>query len=172
MRLLKVLPHGRFCLTENLPDNAIRPYAILSHRWENDGREVTYEDVVKGLGRDKAGYDKIKFCGEQAAKDGLQYFWVDSCCIDKSNDGEHQQAIQSMLHWYRKASRCYVYLSDVSVSPCDSNDMQCWELEFRNSKWFTRGWTLKELLAPASVEFFSRNGTRLGDKCSLQQQIQ
>jgi hypothetical protein len=172
MRLLEALPNGGFCLTENLPDNAIPPYAILSHRWENNDQEVTYGDMVKGLGRDKAGYDKIKFCGEQATRDGLQYFWVDSCCIDKSNDGEHQKAIHSMFHWYRRASRCYVYLSDVSVSPCDNNDMQHWELDFRNSKWFTRGWTLQELLAPASVEFFSRNRARLGDKGSLQQQIQ
>ena len=172
MRLLEALSNGGFCLTENLPDNAIPPYAILSHRWENDDQEVTYGDMVKGLGRDKAGYDKVKFCGEQATRDGLQYFWVDSCCIDKSNDGEHQKAIHSMFHWYRRASRCYVYLSDVSVSPCDNNDMQRWELDFRNSKWFTRGWTLQELLAPASVEFFSRNRARLGDKGSLQQQIQ
>ena len=77
-----------------------------------------------------------------------------------------------MFHWYRRASRCYVYLSDVSVSPCDNNDMQRWELDFRNSKWFTRGWILQELLALALVEFFSRNYARLGNKGSLQQQIQ
>jgi len=162
MRLLEALPNGDFRLTENFPDNAVPPYAILSHRWESDDQEVTYGDMVKHLGRDKAGYDKIKFCGAQVTRDGLQYFWVDSCCIDKSNDGEHQKAIRSMFHWYRRASRCYVYLSDVSVSPWDNNDMQRWELDFRNSKWFTRGWTLQELLAPASVEFFSRNCARLG----------
>ncbi|KAK5311180.1 hypothetical protein LTR93_011809 [Exophiala xenobiotica] len=171
MRLLGTLPNGDFRLTDDLPDNAIPPYAILSHRWENDNQEVTYGDMVKHLGRDKAGYNKIKFCGAQATRDGLQYFWVDSCCIDKSNEGEHQKAIQCMFHWYRRASRCYVYLSDVSVSPGDDNHMQHWELDFQNSKWFTRGWTLQELLAPASVEFFSRNRARLGDKVSLQQLI-
>jgi len=132
MRLLEALPNGDFALTKDLPDNAIPPYAILSHRWENDDQEVTYGDMVKGLGRDKAGYDKIKFCGERATRDGLQYFWVDSCCIDKLNEGEHQKAIQSMFYWYRRASRCYVYLPDVSVSPCDNNDIQSWELDFRN----------------------------------------
>ncbi|KIW24860.1 uncharacterized protein PV07_10547 [Cladophialophora immunda] len=172
MRLLEALPDGRFRLTEDLPDHAVPPYAILSHRWENDDQEVTYGDIVKGQGRDKAGYDKIQFCGEQATRDGLQYFWVDSCCINKSSEGEHQKAIQSMFHWYRRASRCYVYLSDVSVFPGDNNDMQQWGPDFQNSKWFTRGWTLQELLAPASVEFFSRNRARLGDKGSLLQQIQ
>ncbi|KIW15144.1 hypothetical protein PV08_05189 [Exophiala spinifera] len=172
MRLLEALTNGEFRLTETFPDNEISLYAILSHRWESDDQEVTYEDMIKGQGRDKAGYDKIKFCGEQATRDGLQYFWVDSCCIDKSNGGEYQKAIRSIFHWYRRASRCYVYLSDVFVSPYDSNDIQRWESDFRNSKWFTRGWTLQELLAPRSVEFFSRNGVRLGDKGSLQQQIQ
>ena len=120
MRLVKAQPTGGFCLTEDLPDCAIPPYAILSHRWENDDQEVTYGDMVKGLGRDKAGYDKIKFCGEQATRDGLQYFWVDSCCIDKSNEGEHQKAIQCMFHWYRRASQYYVYLLDISVSRPES----------------------------------------------------
>jgi hypothetical protein len=73
-----------------------------------------------------------------------------------------------MFYWYRRASRYYIYLLDVSVSPCDNNDMQHWELDFQNSKWFTRGWTLQELLALASVEFFSRNRARLGDKGWLQ----
>ncbi|KIX06501.1 uncharacterized protein Z518_04477 [Rhinocladiella mackenziei CBS 650.93] len=144
---LEALPNGGFRLTENLPDNAVPLYAILSHRWENDDQEVTYGDMVKGLGRDKAGYDKIQFCGEQATRDDLQYFWVDSCCIDKSNEGEHQKANQSHVSLH-------------------------WELDFQNSKWFTRGWTLQELLAPASVEFFSRNRARLGDKVWLQQPIQ
>lgn len=128
--------------------------------------------MIKGLGRGKAGDDKIKFRGEQATRDGLPYFWVDSCCIDKSNDGEHRKAIHSMFHWYRRASRCYVSLSDVSVSPYDNNDMHHWELDFQNSKLFTRGWTLQKLLASASVEFFSQNRARLGDKGSLQQLIQ
>ena len=61
-------------------------YAILSHTWGNE--EVTYEDMVEASGRNKASYKKIKFCGEQAAMDGLRYFWVDSCCIKKPSDSE------------------------------------------------------------------------------------
>jgi hypothetical protein len=79
-----------------------------------------------------------------------------------------------MFRWYRNATRCYVYLSDVPSPSADGNH-QCnphpWDSDFRNSRWFTRGWTLQELLAPASVEFFSRERKRLGDKTSLRQQI-
>jgi hypothetical protein len=93
----------------------------------------------------KAGYYKIRFCGKQAAKDGIQHFWVDTCCIDKSSSAELQEAINSMFHWYRNAAKCYVYLSDVSISSCKENGsllQQGWKPAFRNSKWFTRGWTL------------------------------
>jgi hypothetical protein len=75
MRLLEVLPNGDFRLTGNLLDNSIPPYAILSHTEDDNNQEVTFEDMDEGSGRDKAGYEKIEFCGRQAAKDGLQYFW-------------------------------------------------------------------------------------------------
>jgi hypothetical protein len=75
-----------------------------------------------------------------------------------------------MFQWYRGAAKCYAYLSDVSVPELDE-DQLTWEQAFRNSRWFTRGWTLQELLAPTSVEFFSSEGKRLGDKTSLVQQI-
>jgi hypothetical protein len=82
------------------------------------------------------------------------------------------QAINSMFRWYHHAARCYVYLSDVSTAKRKVNgDTSEWELAFRNSRWFTRGWTLQELLAPRLVEFFSRQRKRLGDKDSLMQQI-
>lgn len=82
MRLLQRLPKGEIVLTR-LPDDAIPQYAILSHTWGNDDEEVTFNDMVHGSGRGKAGYQKIQFCGEQAALDDLHYFWMDSCCIDK-----------------------------------------------------------------------------------------
>jgi hypothetical protein len=111
-----------------------------------------------------------KFCGEQAAKDGLQYFWVDTCCIDKSDPAELSKAINSMFRWYRNAKKCYVYLMDVST-PGNNAHVQAyqsmWEVAFRSSKWFTRGWTLQELIAPAVVEFFSQEHKLLGDKKSL-----
>jgi len=163
-------------LTENLLDEDVRryPYAILSHTWGQPNEEVTFEDMVEGCGLGKAGYEKIKFCDEQAAKDGLQYFWVDSCCIKKSSDAELSESLNSMFRWYQRATKCYVRLSDVSTTKGkrrNGNLLETWEQAFRESRWFTRGWTLQELLAPQSVEFFSKEGSRLGDKQSLEQQI-
>ncbi|KAL9113919.1 MAG: hypothetical protein Q9227_002053 [Pyrenula ochraceoflavens] len=176
MRLLQRQVDGSFRLTENLLEQDVSqcPYAVLSHRWEQASEEVTFEDITQGAGRNKAGYKKIEFCGQQAAHDGLEYFWVDSCCIKKSSDSELSEAINSMYRWYSQAVRCYVYLSDVSTTKRrrgDEDPDNSWELTFRTSKWFTRGWTLQELLAPNLVEFFSREWKRLGDKKSLLQLI-
>ena len=115
MRLLELKNHGEFSLTKDLVDN-IPPYAILSHTWGEDDEEATFQDLAQAVGKSKAGYRKIQFCGEQAARDSLQYFWVDTCCIDKSNSTELSEAINSMFHWYRDAAKCYVYLSDVSIT--------------------------------------------------------
>ncbi|KAK9334343.1 heterokaryon incompatibility protein-domain-containing protein [Lipomyces starkeyi] len=143
MRLLSFDDEGGLRLTELCGE--IPPYVILSHTWGNDSDEVTYRD-------------KIQFCGKQALKDGYTYFWVDTCCIDKSDSAELQVAINSMFRWYQRSRRCYVYLRDVSTNDED------WEDTFRRSRWFTRGWTLQELIAPSSVEFFSSDGQRLGYK--------
>ena len=126
---------------------------------------MTFEDLEGGHGRRKAGYQKIEFCGEQAARDNLEYFWVDTCCIKKSSDAELTSSLNSMFRWYRNASKCYVYLSDVSACMLD------WAAALRRSRWFTRGWTLPELLAPESVEFFSKEGRLLGSKVSLKEYI-
>jgi hypothetical protein len=172
MRLLQRTQNGDFKLTNDLVGDRIPLYAILSHTWGPDTEEVTLKDLVDGVGKGKTGYEKIKFCAEVAGRDGLQYFWVDTCCIDKSNNSELSEAINSMFRWYRNATRCYVFLSDVSTSDApQSNDKASWEPAFQASRWFTRGWTLQELLAPASVEFFTRDGVRLGDKISLSQEI-
>src|ERR1700693_4507113 len=170
MRLLEMKSPGEFSLIQVATHNTL-PYAILSHTWT--GQEVTYQDLISGAGKSKSGYEKIKFCGEQARRDGLQYFWVDTCCIDKSNNTELSEAINSMFRWYRDAAKCYVYLSDVSTNETNQNNLspQSWEAAFRKSRWFTRGWTLQELIAPPSVEFFSREGKRIGDKKSLGQII-
>lgn len=168
MRLLEILPNGGFRLTRKLLDDAIPQYAILSHTWGDDSQEVTFEDMDRGSGRGKAGYKKIKFCGDQAARDGLRYFWVDSCCINKSSDAELSESLNSMFRWYQRAEKCYVYLSDVSTN---ENLLETWKEAFQESRWFSRGWTLQELLAPASVQFFSEGGSQLGDKQSLEQQI-
>ena len=111
---------------------------------------------------------------KRVAADNLQYFWIDTCCIDKSNVAELEMTINSMFRWYQRASKCYVYLSDVQI-PVEVKDAQScretWEDAFRRSRWFTRGWTLPELIAPATVEFFSKSGKRLGSKISLEQEV-
>jgi hypothetical protein len=175
MRLLKYGEDGEPSVTANLVDeDAIPRYAILSHRWGKDAEEVTFEDLAKNAGRDKPGYKKIQLCGEQAKRDGLQYFWIDTCCINKANKAEHSLAIRSMFRWYHNATRCYVYLLDVSApSFIEEGEARVppWDSEFRSSEWFTRGWTLQELLAPSVVEFFSREWCRLGERTSLKSQI-
>jgi hypothetical protein len=176
MRLLEHNNDGEFSLTKDFVGGKIPEYAILSHTWGADTEEVTYRDLIDGAGKNKVGYEKIRFCGEQARRDGLHYFWVDTCCIDKSNAVEVQEAINSMFRWYQNAVKCYVYLLDVSTKKQKASDSfteYTWEPAFRSSRWFTRGWTLQELLAPSpgSVEFFSQERDRLGDKRSLEQQI-
>ena len=173
MRLLKCRPGDDGFELTTLDDNHALPYAILSHTWTAD-QEVTYKELLKGTGILKSGYAKLRFCGERAAADGLEYFWIDTCCIDKTTSDELSTAINSMFRWYQRAARCYVYLTDVSVPEEVANPEAhriSWELAFRHSRWFTRGWTLQELLAPASVEFFSREGKRLGSRISLEQEI-
>jgi hypothetical protein len=173
MRLLKLVGQNEFSLVEVRTHNDL-PYAILSHTW-TQGQEVTYQELISGEGKEKTGYDKIKFCGEQAAKDGFLFFWVDTCCIDKTNPNELTTAINSMFRWYQNAKKCYVYLADVPTPGDDKNiqgNQSTWEAAFRKSRWFTRGWTLQELIAPETVEFFSKDGKPLGDKKLLEMSIQ
>jgi hypothetical protein len=136
-----------------------------------DAEEVSFKDMMDGTGMRKPGYDKIRFCGEQARCDDLQYFWIDTCCIDKSNSTELQEAINSMFRWYRNAVKCYVYLTDVSRPTLDADIGLSWESSFWKSRWFKRGWTLQELIAPVSVEFFSKEGEQLGSKRSLERHV-
>ncbi|KAK3947045.1 NACHT domain-containing protein [Pseudoneurospora amorphoporcata] len=167
MRLLERDDTGGVRLIEDLPNDKIPPYAILSHTWGPE--EVLFRDMKDGTGKNKASYAKIRFCGDQAWRDGLKFFWVDTCCIDKSDSAELQHALNSMFYWYRSAVKCYVYLADVSTHQHDAGPG--WQPAFRESRWFSRGWTLQELIAPKIVEFFSKEGERLGDKESLEQEI-
>lgn len=166
MRLLKYGDGGQ--LAHSVFHDDIPPYAILSHTWGTE--EVGFQDVVDGVGKSKAGYRKIELCKEEAALHGLEYFWIDACCVDYSSSAELSEAINSMFRWYRDAAICFVYLSDVSVNDCsgDEETYVPWESAFMRSRWFTRGWTMQELIAPLSVEFFSVEGTKLGDKHSLE----
>lgn len=168
MRLLRYNEQGELGIV-SFNDRAAPPYAILSHTWGADAEEVTFADLATGGGKAKRGYKKICFCGQQAQQDGLQYFWVDTCCIDKADKAELSHAIRSMFRWYQNAARCYVYLSDVSTGKGEWDHMLgefTWEPAFRASRWFTRGWTLQELLAPSTLEFFSQEWAKLGDKMS------
>jgi hypothetical protein len=168
MRLLQINSAGDLSLVEYF-GNDIPPYAILSHTWGADDDEISFKDVKKNRARSKpSGYHKLRFCGEQALRDGIHFFWVDTCCIKQESSQEVGEAINSMYRWYHNAVTCYVYLYDVTV--CGSTQSG-WKLAFRNSRWFTRGWTLQELLAPISIEFFSRDGYRLGDRTTLQLEI-
>jgi Heterokaryon incompatibility protein (HET) len=172
MRLLQLGSHGELSLTKDFV-NDIPLYAILSHTWSVDEDEVTFHDLETGSGTSKAGYTKLQFCGKQAKKDGLEYFWVDTCCINQTNHAELSEAVASMFRWYRDSQFCYVYLSDVSISNASNNQhQQTWEPAFRKSRWFTRGWTLQELIAPRFVKFFSQEESLLGDKKMLQLEIQ
>jgi tetratricopeptide (TPR) repeat protein len=161
MRLLQIQDDGKFSLTEHVGEH-MPPYAILSHTWGADHEEISFKDLADSKGEEKKGYNKLQFCGTQAVKDGLEFFWIDTCCIDKSSSAELTEAINSMFRWYSSAAKCYVYLSDVSSTN---------EQSFHTSRWFTRGWTLQELLAPTTVKFFSAEGELLGDKISMVDQL-
>lgn len=140
---------------EEFYGDAIPPYAILSHRWLDD--EVSLQDLQSDRATSKAGYAKIEQCCAQALRDGLTHAWVDTCCIDKTSSAELTEAINSMYAWYRDADVCYAYLSDVTASALSPDDTS-----FDESVWFTRGWTLQELLAPSSVLFYNASWSPLG----------
>jgi hypothetical protein len=84
---------------------------------------------------------------------------VDTCCIDKTSSAELSEAINSMFRWHEIATICYAYLTDV-YSYADSP-------EFAKSRWFRRGWTLQELLAPSVLRFFNASWTYIGDRSQL-----
>lgn len=158
-------------LTPDLSDDdQIPAYAILSHTWGEDGDEVIFSDLQHGVEQyqHKGGYRKLEFCAEQARKDNIKYFWVDTCCINKANLSELSEAITSMYRWYHKAQKCYVYLPDVTLMGRSQSEL---EASFHSSRWFTRGWTLQELLAPRIVEFYSSEGMLIGTKDALALQI-
>lgn len=126
----------------------IPPYAILSHTWADD--EVSCSDMQERLGaaKQKASFNKIRGCCIEAVKHGLKWAWVDSCCIDKRSSAELSEAINSMFAWYTKSDICFVYLADVLPGGLSTEDANNLDDEFSKSRWFTRGWTLQELIAP------------------------
>lgn len=154
---------------ENFVGNDVwttRPYAILSHTWEDE--EVTHQDMRDlSLARNKVGFWKIEKTCEQAKEDRLGYAWVDTCCIDKTSSTELQEAINSMFEWYAHAMKCYALLSDVK----DKGSVSSLEKDLMHSRWFSRGWTLQELIAPTNVHFMDQSWKPLGSRSSLEAYI-
>ncbi|KAK1830421.1 HET-domain-containing protein [Podospora conica] len=136
----------------------IPKYAILSHTWEEE--EVSFSDMQKEGYQRKKGYVKIYMTCKLARDAGIQYAWVDTCCIDKSSSAELSEAINSMYRWYQRSVICYAYLSD--LSPSDSLDAA-----LPSCRWFTRGWTLQELIAPSEMRFFDSSWVDRGSKETL-----
>ncbi|KAH8906238.1 hypothetical protein BR93DRAFT_738934 [Coniochaeta sp. PMI_546] len=112
------------------------------------------------------GFYKILRASLRARLDGLDYLWVDTSCIDKTSSAELSEAINSMYAWYRNSTVCYAYLTDVPVGLTPSQ-LSSTASPFRTSRWFKRGWTLQELLAPKKVIFFASDWSELGRKDGL-----
>ncbi|KAF5011911.1 hypothetical protein FDECE_2007 [Fusarium decemcellulare] len=172
MRLLNV----HKCQLESFEgaETEIPPYAILSHTW--DDVEITFQDIT-GLSIDelslKPAFYKVQESCAQARQDGFDYIWIDTCCIDKTSSSELSEAINSMFKWYQQSALCYVYLSDFNSGfkprPEDQQQDRVTQLapddiSFCRSRWFTRGWTLQELIAPRSVDFFDKNWVSFGSR--------
>ncbi|KAI4086567.1 MAG: hypothetical protein L6R37_008406 [Teloschistes peruensis] len=159
IRLLKAdsceLPTG-----QKLQNPQTTSYVIISHAWQE--QEVVYEDMpqFKALGGEKsASAAKIRGACRKALDHRFEYLWLDTICIDKKNLTELSMSINSMYRWYQRASICFAYLEDY---PSKSVSV------FTESRWFTRGWTLQELVAPKDVIFFDKNWNTIGNKKSLQ----
>jgi hypothetical protein len=124
------------------------------------------------------GFAKIAVCCQRALEDGFQYCWIDTCCIDKSSSAELSEAINSMFRWYKESSICYVYLGDVNENTNHVDDATRHTSTssrfptLEQSRWFTRGWTLQELIAPAVVEFYDAHWVEIGTKQSLREVIE
>ncbi|KAF4998771.1 hypothetical protein FGRMN_2912 [Fusarium graminum] len=152
----------------------IPQYAILSHTWGDD--EITFQDITQQSLiqlKNRKSYSKIQGCCAQARRDALDYVWIDTCCIDKASSAELSEAINSMFKWYQQASLCYVFLNDftpaLSYRPFltrrgEEISIEKKDTSFFKCRWFTRGWTLQELIAPRHVDFFNYNWVRFGSR--------
>lgn len=167
MRLLKTNydPSRGLELVSRVGDK-IPKYAILSHTWGD--YEILFEDVGRKTVTEREAWPKVAGALRQALSDGLDYIWIDTCCINKDSSAELQEAINSMYTWYSQADVCYAYLADVAVSL----ESEHFAEYFSKSRWFTRGWTLQELLAPHIVVFFAQDWAyMLGTKQNLVAEI-
>jgi len=154
----------------------ITKYAVLSHTWGDN--EVVYSDLVSSLAKsqERPEFAKVRFTAQQALEDGYDYIWVDTCNIDKSSSAELSESINSMYKIYKNAQVCYIYLADlVELPPAgwtdDGEDDDAWTKAFVSARWFTRGWTLQELIAPRNSVFYTSDWRRIGTKRGLRQTI-
>ncbi|KAF5333058.1 hypothetical protein D9758_017863 [Tetrapyrgos nigripes] len=152
-------------LVEFPSDSAVPPYAILSHRWE-EGQEISFQEMAQlstdetHPSRVKSGFRKISNACKQALKDNHTYMWVDTCCIDDRDLKQKAQDINSMYDYYQHSVVCYVFLNDFTIRTSAS-------VSISDSTWFSRGWTLQELIAPSSVKFYTADWGHYGDRsCS------
>jgi hypothetical protein len=150
-------------LEEFLDGRHAPPYAILSHTW-GDG-EVTFQDIANlELAKTKKGFGKIEETCKLAKANDIGYAWVDTCCIDKTSSAELTEAINSMFQWYAQSKICYAWLADLGIDqPAE---------DFASCRWFTRGWTLQELIAPREVEFYDEAWGFRGTKATLSDKLQ
>ncbi|KAK1468565.1 hypothetical protein CMEL01_00332 [Colletotrichum melonis] len=140
------------------------PYAILSHTWASE--EVSFQELKNQRDDNvwrKSGYHKIYNTCRVAKSLDLDYVWVDTCCIDKASSAELSEAINSMFRWYNRSWICFAYLSDVNDLAGSATLIE----NLRASRWFTRGWTLQELIAPKVVTFYNASWQLLGSKDTL-----
>ncbi|KAK8033992.1 hypothetical protein PG993_008987 [Apiospora rasikravindrae] len=171
MRLIETTKLELVEFTEEL----VPKYAILSHRWEEDevtlqemqavGRKKRFEAVSQTVNavRSKKGYTKIKRSAALALEHGFAFIWIDTCCIDKTSSAELSEAINSMYRWYQNAAVCIAFLSDAHDDDAMRN-VNSFHDVCHQSLWFTRGWTLQELVAPAEVIFYGSDWKYLGSK--------
>ncbi|EGX87908.1 ankyrin repeat-containing protein, putative [Cordyceps militaris CM01] len=165
MRLLNT----RSLELEFFTSGVIPPYAILSHTWE--AGEVTFQELQgNSYNASSQGWVKIQRSAQLAVVQELAYIWIDTCCIDKSSSAELSEAINSMFQWYEQAVVCYIYLADVVAGP-DAVAFASSSGEGQHSRWFSRGWTLQELIAPRCAEFYDCDWQPMGTRAALSDAI-
>lgn len=140
----------------------IPQYAILSHTWGSE--EMSFHQMQSRFNQFRKGFTKIQIACRQALKDNISYVWIDTCCIDKSSSAELTEAVNSMFGYYRNSVVCYAFLSDLD----SSTDT---EVGLEQCRWFTRGWTLQELIAPKEVRFYDSKWQFRGTKNDLLETI-
>lgn len=159
MRLLHTSELGLTDFIANTP-----PYAILSHTWAED--EVLFADL-QGDPKVKTGWAKVTGACRVAKHLGYEWIWIDTCCIDKSSSAELSEAINSMFRWYQKSGICLAYLADVYISKDNPRITGA----LKRSRWFTRGWTLQELLAPTDMISYASKWDSIGLRHDLAEHI-